>query len=113
MNETCKRQSAQCGPVNTGPWLADLSHRISHSSHWSHWLTNQASQTLDGHLPSFAGDRLDAKTQIWRGPSADPMLRWHRELPQEAAKNAGFNPENEAPNPDKSGKIRPNPGKSG
>ncbi|MGA2173931.1 MAG: hypothetical protein ABSH38_03000 [Verrucomicrobiota bacterium] len=41
------------------------------------------------------------------------MLRWHRELPQEAAKNAGFNPENEAPNPDKSGKIRPNPGKSG
>jgi hypothetical protein len=41
------------------------------------------------------------------------MRRPHRELPLKAAKNAGFNPENESKNPDKFGKIRPNPGKSG
>ena len=124
MNETCNRQSAQCGPLNTGPWLADLSHRICHSSPWSLWslwshcLTNQASQTLDvrprmQHLPSFAGDRLGAKTQSCTASSADAIHRQHRELPQEAAKNAGFNPENESKNPDKSGNFRPNPGKSG
>jgi hypothetical protein len=90
-------QSAQCGPVNTGPWLGDLSHQISHSSHsstWSHWLTNQTSQSRTGS-------------------TADPMHRQHRKLPRKAAKNAGFNPENELKNPDKSEKIRPNPGKSG
>jgi hypothetical protein len=41
------------------------------------------------------------------------MRRPHRELPLKAAKNAGFNPENEAPNPEKSGQIPENPGKSG
>ncbi|MGA2173418.1 MAG: hypothetical protein ABSH38_00405 [Verrucomicrobiota bacterium] len=82
-----------------------LPHPISHSSHC---LTNQASQTLDVRphrrpMPSFAGDRLDVKTQISGGSSADPIHRQHRELPLKAAKNAGFNPENESKNPDKSG----------
>jgi hypothetical protein len=41
------------------------------------------------------------------------MHRQHRKLPRKAAKNAGFNPENEPENPDKSGQIRVNPAKSG
>jgi len=41
------------------------------------------------------------------------MRRQHQILPPKAAKNAGFNPENELKDPDKSGKIRTNPGKSG
>jgi hypothetical protein len=65
------------------------------------------------HSPSFAGDSLDAKAQSCTDPTADAMHRQHRELPQEAAKNAGVKPENESKNPDKSGKIRPNPAKSG
>jgi len=121
MNDTCKRQSAECGPVNTSPWIGDLSHRISHSSDsspGSHWLANQASQTLDVRpqgrpMQSFAGDGFDAKTQIWSGSSADMMHLQRRKLLRKAAKEAGFNPENEPQNPDKSGKIRPNPGKSG
>ena len=121
MNDTCNRQSAQCGPVNTGPWIADLSHRISHSSHsspWSHWLLDQASQTLDvrprmHHSPSFAGDRLNVKAPSRTSPNADPMHRQHRHLLRKPAKEAGTNLENESKNPDKSGKIRTNPGKSG
>jgi hypothetical protein len=64
------------------------------------------------HSPSFAGDSLDAKTQSRTGSTADPMHRQHRQPPLKVSKNAGFNPENKPKNPDKSGKIRPNPGKS-
>jgi hypothetical protein len=64
-------------------------------------------------LPSFAGEKLDAKTQSCAGSNADAMHRQHRKRPLEVAKNAGFNPENESKNPDKSGNIRPNPAKSG
>ena len=62
---------------------------------------------------SLSAWKLDAKTQTCPGPDADAMHRQHRELPLEAAKNAGFKPENESKNPDKSGKIRKNPGESG
>jgi len=41
------------------------------------------------------------------------MHRQHRKLPVEAAKNAGFKPENEFKNPEKSGQIPENPAKSG
>jgi hypothetical protein len=64
-------------------------------------------------LPSFAGGGFDAKTQIWTGSSADMMHLQHRKLLRKAAKEAGIHLENETLNPDKSGKIRPNPGKSG
>ncbi|MGA2174854.1 MAG: hypothetical protein ABSH38_07720 [Verrucomicrobiota bacterium] len=65
------------------------------------------------HLPSSTGDKLDAKTQSCAGPNADAMHRQHRKLPVEAAKNAGFKPENEFKNPEKSGQIPENPAKSG
>ena len=42
-----------------------------------------------------------------------PMPRRHRHLLRKPAKEAGTNLENQSTNPDKSGKIRPNPGKSG
>jgi hypothetical protein len=64
-------------------------------------------------MPSFAGDRLDVNPQSCTGSNADAMHRQHREPLRKAAKNAGFNPENKLQNPDKSGKIRTNPGKSG
>jgi hypothetical protein len=41
------------------------------------------------------------------------MRRQHRELLRKPAKEARINLENESKNPAKSGKIRPNPAKSG
>ncbi|MGA2176370.1 MAG: hypothetical protein ABSH38_15440 [Verrucomicrobiota bacterium] len=107
MNDTCNRQSAQCGPVNTGPWLGDLSHRIrhsSHSSHWSHRLPDQASQTLDVR-PRMRP--VQPQTPCTAGTGNHSEKR--QKMPDSTRKTK---PKTRT-NPEISGQIRLNPGKTG
>jgi len=71
---------------------------------------------VDGHTAtegSLSAWSVDVKAQPRTASNADAMNRQHRKPLRKAVKEVGINLEDEAKNPDKTGQIRPNPGKSG